>query len=57
VIVVDKPDRLGRGDVIAKLEYMAELNGARIEYVRGVYDTSTLEGIVQDSAGKMLSGI
>ncbi len=57
VIVVDVPDRLGRGDAIAKLEYMAQLNGARVEYVRGVHDTSTLEGIVQDSAGKMLSGI
>jgi site-specific DNA recombinase len=57
VIVVDVPDRLGRGDAIAKLEYMAELNGARIEYVRGVNDTSTIEGIVLDSADKMLSGI
>jgi site-specific DNA recombinase len=57
VIVVDVPDRLGRGDVIAKMEYMAELNGARIEYARGVNDTSTIEGIVLDSASKMLSGI
>ena len=57
VIVVDVPDRLGRGDAIAKLEYMAQLNGARIEYVRGVNDTSTIEGIVLDSASKMLSGI
>ena len=57
VIVVDVPDRLGRGEVIAKLEYMAELNGARIEYVRGPHDTSTIEGIVMDSTSKMLSGI
>ncbi len=57
VIVVDVPDRLGRGDAIAKLEYMAQLNDARVEYARGVHDTSTLEGIIQDSAGKMLSGI
>jgi site-specific DNA recombinase len=57
VIVVDVPDRLGRGDAIAKIEYMTELNGARVEYVRGAHDKSTLEGIVQDSNGKMLSGI
>ena len=57
VIVVDVPDRLGRGDAIAKLEYMAQLNGVRIEYARGVNDTSTIEGIVLDSTSKMLSGI
>jgi predicted site-specific integrase-resolvase len=57
VIVVDVPDRLGRGDAIAKLEYMVQLNGAHIEYVRGVNNTSTIEGIVLDSASKMLLGI
>lgn len=57
VIVVDIPDRLGRGDVIAKLELMTQLNGARIEYAQPGRDTSTVGGFIQHSAEQMVSGI
>lgn len=57
VIVVDIPDRLGRGDVIAKLELLAQLNGARIEYAVPGRDTSTVGGFIQHSAEQMVSGI
>ena len=57
VFVVDIPDRLGRGDAIAKLELMAQLNGARVEYAQPGRDTSTIEGLVQHSAEQMVSGI
>lgn len=57
VIVADIPDRLGRGDAIAKLEFMAQLYGARIEYATPGRDTSTIEGLIQHSAEQMVSGI
>lgn len=57
VIVADIPDRLGRGDAIAKLEFMAQLYGARIEYAQPGRDTSTIEGLIQYSAEQMVSGI
>ncbi len=57
VIVVDVPDRLGRGDAIAKLENMAELNNAHIEYAQPGRDKSTVEGLVQHQAEQMVSGI
>src|SRR5688500_699239 len=34
VIVFDIPDRLGRGESISKLELLAQLHGARVEYAR-----------------------
>lgn len=57
VIVADRPDRLGRGDAIAKLELLAQLNGARVEYAQPGRDTSTIDGLVQHSAEQMVSGI
>lgn len=57
VIVVDIPDRLGRGDAIPKLELLAELNGAQIVYANRSYDTDTLEGLVRKSADTLVSGI
>jgi DNA invertase Pin-like site-specific DNA recombinase len=57
VIVADIPDRLGRGDAIAKLELLAQLNGARVEYAQPGRDKSTIEGLVQHSAEQMVSGI
>lgn len=57
VIVADIPDRLGRGDAIAKLEFMAQMYGARIEYATPGRDTSTIEGLIQHSAEQMVSGI
>ena len=57
VIVADIPDRLGRGDAIAKLELLAQLNGARVEYAQPGRDTSTVEGLIQHSAEQMVSGI
>ncbi|CAG0934325.1 hypothetical protein TFLX_03428 [Thermoflexales bacterium] len=57
VIVVDVPDRLGRGDVIAQCEMLAKLSGCRIEYVNVAHDVSTLQGFVQHSAEQMVSGI
>lgn len=57
VIVVDVPDRLGRGDAIANLELLAKLNNARIEYTQVKHDTTTVEGLVQHSADQMVSGI
>jgi site-specific DNA recombinase len=57
VIVVDIPDRLGRGDAIAKCELLADMNGCKIEYAKPGYDKSTTEGFVQHSAQQMVSGI
>lgn len=57
VIVADIPDRLGRGDAIAKLELLAQMNGARVEYAQPGRDTSTVEGLIQHSAEQMVSGI
>ena len=57
VIVVDIPDRLGRGDAIAKCELLAQMNGAKVEYASPGRDTSTVEGFVQKSAEQMVSGI
>lgn len=57
VIVVDISDRLGRGDTAAKLELLAQLNGARIEYAQPGRDSSTVEGLVLKSAEQMVSGI
>ena len=56
VIVVDVPDRLGRGDAIAQCEMLAKLSKCRIEYVNAV-DLNTVEGLVQHSAEQMVSGI
>ena len=57
VIVVDIPDRLGRGDAIAKCELLADMNGCKIEYAKPGYDRTTTEGFVQHSAQQMVSGI
>jgi site-specific DNA recombinase len=57
VIVVDIPDRLGRGDVIAKCELLAELNGARVEYATPGRDTNTVEGMVLKATDQLVSGI
>lgn len=57
VIVVDVPDRLGRGKPRSIMEYMAELNGARVEYVSGLRDTSTPEGVAQDGVETIVSGL
>ena len=57
VIVVDIPDRLGRGDAIAKLELLADLNGARIEYATPGRDTSTVEGLALKATDQLVSGI
>lgn len=57
VIVVDIPDRLGRGDTIAKCELLAQMNGATIEYASPGRDVSTVEGFIQKSAEQMVSGI
>ena len=57
VIVVDIPDRLGRGDAIAKLELLAQLNGARVEYAMPGRDTSTLEGLALKATDQLVSGI
>ncbi len=57
VIVADIPDRLGRGDAIAKCELLAQMNGLTIEYASPGRDTSTVEGLVQYSAEQMVSGI
>ena len=57
VIVVDIPDRLGRGDAIAKLELLAQLNGAGIEYATAGRDTNTLEGLALKATDQLVSGI
>jgi len=57
VIVVDIPDRLGRGDAIAVCEYLAREHGARIEYATPGSDKSTMEGFVRHSSDQMVSGI
>lgn len=57
VIVVDIPDRLGRGDAIAKLELLAQMNGARIEYAAPGRDTETLEGLALKATDQLVSGI
>lgn len=57
VVVVDIPDRLGRGDTIAKLELLAQMNNLTVEYASPGRDTSTIEGFIQKSAEQMVSGI
>jgi site-specific DNA recombinase len=57
VIVADKPDRLGRGDAIAKLELLAQMSGAHIEFATPGFDTSTAEGMVLKFAQEFASGI
>ncbi|CAG0935197.1 hypothetical protein TFLX_04029 [Thermoflexales bacterium] len=57
LIVVDIPDRLGRGDAIAKCELLADMNGCKIEYAKPGFDKTTTEGFVQHSAQQMVSGI
>lgn len=57
VIVADIPDRLGRGDAIAKLELLAQMNNLRVEYASPGRDASTIDGYIQKSAEQMVSGI
>jgi site-specific DNA recombinase len=57
VIVVDAPDRLGRGDVIAKCELLAQLNGGSILYAQPGHDTSTVEGMALKAVKQLTSGI
>jgi len=56
VIVADKPDRLGRGDVIANLEFCAKMNNARVEYAKPGRDVSTIEGVALKAADQLVSG-
>ncbi len=57
VIAVDIPDRLGRGDAIAKLELLAQLNGARVEYAQAGRDCSTVEGLALKQMDGLVSGM
>lgn len=57
VIVVDIPDRFGRGDAVAKLELLADMSGAKIAYAKQRFDDSTMEGFVQKSTDALVSGI
>jgi site-specific DNA recombinase len=57
VIIADVPDRLGRGDAIAKLELLAQLNGAHIEYANPGRDTSTIEGLILKQVDQLTSGM
>jgi site-specific DNA recombinase len=57
VIVVDIPDRLGRGDTIAKCELLAQLNGGRIEYAAPGRDDTTIEGMALKATDMLVSGI
>lgn len=57
VIVVDIPDRLGRGDVIAQCELLAKMNGGRIEYAQPGRDVNTIEGIAMKATEQLVSGI
>jgi len=57
VIVADIPDRLGRGDAIAKLELLAQLNNVSIEYAAPGRDVTTIEGIALRATDQLVSGI
>ena len=57
VLIVDIPDRLGRGDTIAKCELLAEMNGASIEYATPGRDESTVEGMALKATDMLVSGI
>lgn len=57
VIVFDIPDRAGRGDAIAKIELLAQLNGAQVEYAASGRDVSTLEGLALKATDQLVSGI
>jgi site-specific DNA recombinase len=56
-IVVDIPDRLGRGDAIAKCELLAQLNGGQIEYATPGRDDTTVEGMARKATDMLVSGI
>lgn len=57
VLVVDIPDRLGRGDTIAKCELLAEMNRAVIEYASPGRDETTVEGMALKATDMLVSGI
>ncbi len=57
VIVADKYDRLGRGDAIAKLELLAQMSGARIEFATPGFDINTPEGMALKFTNELVSGI
>lgn len=57
VLIVDIPDRLGRGDAITICEYMAQMNGASIEYATPGRDESTVEGMALKATDMLVSGI
>ena len=57
VLVCDIPDRLGRGDAIAKLELLAQLSGAPVEYASPGRDVSTIEGLALKATDQLVSGI
>lgn len=57
VIIVDVPDRLGRGEAIANCELLVKMNHGTIEYTNHKYDLTTEEGVVMDGADKMISGL
>ena len=57
LLIVDVPDRLGRGEAIANCELLIKMNGGAIEYTNRQYDLNTEEGIVMEGADKMISGL
>ncbi len=57
VLVVDIPDRLGRGETITKCELLAEMNRAIIEYASPGRDETTVEGMALKATDMLVSGI
>lgn len=57
VIIVDIPDRLGRGDAIAQCEMLAKMNGGAVEYASPGRDDSTVEGMALKATETLVSGI
>src|SRR5581483_8324513 len=57
IIIVDVRDRLGRGDAIAVLEFLAKEAGAQIVYATQPRDQDSYEGVALSATEALLSGL
>lgn len=57
VIIVDVRDRLGRGEAIAVLEFLARQSGAKIVFATQPADLETYEGVALEATDTLVSRI